>query len=259
MGHERIGFLPHTKQWQAIVDQLSMYNGGDESVLKIADDTLKAIRKAYEAMPYDESVIKAISYLATLVFSANQEDQPAYLNDNGYMVDSQLSLFSLMTSAQEYITTETGSLEINKIAKDAALQAVISYQQEHQTNQLMLFSDQPESVWKSAGNGAAFCELARTFFASFTDRQLKYYVERAAASKIGDYAALQSFTDTLSTQSQKIANHAFEITKIMQSFAAGWYNKNASSSLPDENKVRGFLQMSFGKMREEFRREAEGK
>lgn len=259
MGHERIGFLPHTKQWKSIVDQLSMYDGDEESVLKIADDTLKAVRKVYELMPYDESVIKAVSYLATLVFSANQEDQHIYLNDNGYTVDSQLSLFSLMASAQQYITTETGSLEINKIAKDAALQAVINYQQDHQSEQLTLFSDQPENVWKSAKDGAAFCELARTFFASFTDRHIKYYVERAAASKISDYAILQSFTETLSTQSQQIANHAFEISKIVQSFAAGWYNKKASTSLPDENGVRGFLQMSFGKMREEFRREAEGR
>lgn len=259
MGHERIGFLPHTKQWNAIVDQFSVFDGDNESVLRIADDTLTAIRKTYEAMPFDESVVNAISFLTTLAFSAKQKNQIDYLNENGYTVDSNISLFSLMASAQKYITTESGSLEINKIAKDAALQTIIDYQQRHQVNQLSLFSEKPENVWQNVGTGSAFCEMARTFFASFTDRQIKYYVERAAASSIDNYTILQSFTNQLTAQSNAIADHAFEISKIMQSFAAGWFNKNTVSSLPDKVKVQGFLQMSFGKLREEFRREADGK
>lgn len=257
MGHERIGFLPHSKQWEAIVEQLSSFDGNDEVVLRIAEDTLAAIQKTYEAMPYDDSVIKAISYLTTLVFSANQENQVDYLNKNGFTVDSNISLFSLIASAQKYITTDSGSLEINKIARDAVSQAVIDYQQLHQSKQLSLFSEKHENVWLTAGAGAAYCELARTFFASFTDRQIKYYIERVAASSIDNYKTLNSFSNKLTLQSNAIADHAFEISKIMQSFAAGWFNNNAVSSLPSREKVQKFLQMSFGKLREELRREAD--
>ncbi len=259
MGHERIGFLPRTKQWNAIVDQLVAYDGDEQDVLKIMYDTLRAIKKTYEDMHHDESVIKALSFLGTLAFSAKQENQIDYLNQNGYDVDSNLSLFSLMASAQNYISTETGSLEINKIAKDSALQAVIEFQQAHQTNQISFLPDQTESAWKKAGTGAAFCELSRAFFAAFTDRQIKYYVERAAASSIDNYNALQAFSTQLTTQSNAISEHAFDISKITQSFAAGWFNNNAKSSFPDEAKVQGFLYVAFGKLREEFRREAEGK
>jgi hypothetical protein len=259
MGHERIGFLPRSQQWRGIVVQLSMYDGNKESVLRIANDTLNAIRKVYENMPFDESVVKAVSYLATLAFSAKQANQVDYLNENGYSVDSSISLFSLMASAQKYITTENGSLEVNKIAKDAALQAVMQYQQNHQTNQTSFLYDESANVWQSAGTGAAFCELARSFFAAFTDRQIKYYVERVAASSIGNYTSLQSFTQQLSEQSQAISDHAFEISKLTQSFAAGWFNKNAVSSLPVANQVQDFLSLSFNKLREELRREVEGK
>lgn len=58
MGHERIGFLPHTKQWQGIVDQLASFSGGEISTAQIANKTLNAVKKTYEAMPFDESVIK---------------------------------------------------------------------------------------------------------------------------------------------------------------------------------------------------------
>lgn len=258
MGHERIGFLPRTKQWNAIVDQLSSYDGNEDTVTKIASDTLDCIKKTYEQMPFDESVVKAIKYLATLSYSANQDDQVKFLNENGYQADAKISLFSLMLSAQKYIETETGSLEVNKIAKDAALQAIVTYQQEHQRAQLSLFESETETVWKNVGSAAAFCELARTFFSAFTDRQIKYYIERSAASEINDYRILQSFSNTLSTQADAIANHAFETSKIMQSFAAGWYNNYASNTLPSDEKVASFLRVSFGKMREEFRREVDG-
>ena len=257
VGHERIGFLPKTKQWNAIVQQLSEYEGSDEAVTKIANDTLSCIRKTYEQMPYDESVNKAIKFLALLSYSAKKTDQVSFLNENGCSVDNKLSLFSLMNSAKNYIETERDSLEINKIARDAVLQAITTYQGNHISEQLSLFSSQSDSVWKDAGSGAAFCELARLFFAAFTDRQIKYYIERSAASEIDDYAVLRSFSYRVSQQADAISHHAFDTSKIMQSFAAGWFNKNAVNSIPSDRKVTDFLRYSFGKMREEFRREAE--
>lgn len=258
MGHVRTGFLPHTKQWKAIVEQLSLFGGDVDVVAGIANDTLKAIKKTYEVMPYDDSVNKAITFLATLTYSANESDQIGFLKANGFTVDDKFSVFSLVKSAQKLIKTQTGSLEINKIAKDSAMQAVIRYVEDHQNNQISLWGGESESPLQSTSNGASFCEMARTFFAEFTDRQIKYYVEREAASAINDYEKLNNFTIALTKQSNAIANHAFETSKIMQSFAAGWYNKFANTSVPDSSEVTDFLRTSFGKMREEFRREAEG-
>ena len=258
MGHERIGFLPRSNQWKKIVDQLVSYEGDRNSVKQIADDTLQAIKKTYEAMPFDESVIKAISFLATLSFSAKQTNQVDFLNANGYNVDSNISLYSLISSAQNLITTNKGSLEINTLAKDAALQAIIDYQQEHSSGQTSFWGE-PNNVWKSVGTGSAFCELARSFFAAFTDRHLKYFLDRSAASSIGDYAKLQLFSKQLSEHTKAISDHTFDISKIMQSFAAGWFNKNAAKTLPDKSKIRGFLNHSFSKLREEFRREGDSK
>lgn len=259
MGHERIGFLPHNKQWKAIVDKLSLYGDGEISIAQIANETLDAVKKTYESMPFDDSVVKAVYFLTTLSYSAKQEDQINFLKANGYDIDNQMTLFSLMSSAQTYITTEEGSLEVNKIAKDSVMQAIIDYQQRHETGQTSFLSEQSENVWSNVGTGAAFCELARSFFASFTERQLKYYIERAAASNIDNYENLQAFCKQLSAQTKSLADHTFEISKLTQSFAAGWYNKNVINTLPNQNQVEGFLRMSFGKLREELRREAEVK
>jgi len=259
MGHERIGFLPRSKSWVGIIGELAAYDGDINSVKQIAKSTLNAIRRTYEAMPFDESVIKAAEFLIKISFSAKQVNQVDFLNANGCSVDSNISLYSLMSSAQKLITTEEGSLEINKIAKDAVLQAVIGYQREHTSNQLSLFGEGTNNIWNTVGTGAAFCELARSFFSAFTERQIKYYLDREAASSIGDYAKLGLFSKQLSEHTKAISEHAFDISKIMQSFAAGWFNKNASSTLPTEEQIKGFLNHSFQKLREEFRREDEDK
>ena len=95
MGHERIGFLPHTKQWRGIVDQLASFGGGEISIAQIANETLNAVKKTYEAMPFDESVIKALSFLATLSYSANLDNQVDFLNDNGYSSPSLWLLLAM--------------------------------------------------------------------------------------------------------------------------------------------------------------------
>ena len=257
MGHERIGFLPKTQQWNHIVSQLSLYDGDSDSIADIANSTLECIKRSYGLMSQDESVIKAIRFLAILSFSANKENQIEFLNQNGYKVDQTLSLFSILNSARTFIETENGSLETNKIAKDAILQTLSTYQQNNSHEQLSLFST-TNDIWRNVGTGAAFCELARSFFSAFTDRHLKYYLDRSAATSISDYRKYQSFSDVVASQSEAISHHAFETSKIMQSFAAGWYNNHVRETTPSDNEISGFLSVAFGKMKEEFRREADG-
>ena len=259
MGHERIGFLPHTKQWKKLTEQIAAYDGDIQSAKEIADRTLNAIRMKYEALPYDESLIKAIRFLATLSASASQNDQISFLQSIGYSISKDLTVYSILSNANRQITTEKGSLETNKIVRDSVMQAIIEYNQsKEQHDQLSLFSDSSESVWKSVGNGAAFCEITRSFFAAFTCRQLRYYIERTAASSIDNYSRFNSFIQNLESCSKEIADHSFEVSKLVQSFAAGWYNNHAQSAIPTDQEIIGFLRLSFGKLREEFRREAEG-
>jgi len=143
------------------------------------------------------------------------------------------------------------------MVRDAILQTITAYERNNHDDQLSLFREQPSNIWSNIGSGAAFCELTRSFFASFTDRYLKYYLEREAASTINDYRSIEVFSKKLSEQAEAISHHAFETSKIMQSFAAGWFNNYAKNNIPPTKEIVDFLRVSFGKMREEFRREAD--
>lgn len=148
-------------------------------------------------------------------------------------------------------------METNKIAQDSVLQALTSFAKSHIDHQISLIETESSNLWKKIGTGAAFCELSRSFFATFTDKYLKYYLEREAAHSIDDYTAIVVFSNHLSEQTQTISHHAFDTAKLTQSFAAGWYNNHSKDRLPSEKEISGFLNIAFGKLREEFRREAD--
>lgn len=256
MGHERIGFLPKTKQWQAIIRELEKYSGEPETIWEIAFTTLDCIRSSYKNIAYDESMINAIRFLITLCFSASSNSQAEYLNHQGFSTDADLSLFSLMKSAEKYIVTRTESLEINKMARDAVMQTLITYKQTHETEQLSFAGFDTKNIWRQIANGAAFCEMARSFVAAFMDRQLRYYLERVAAGTLNDYSQLVSFSKELTEQTNAITSHTSDVSKLMQSFAAGWYNTYSVRTLPPDSDISRFLSVTFGKIKEEFRREA---
>lgn len=255
VGHERIGFLPKTKQWQAIVEELQNYDGDISSVSHIANATLDCLRAFYKTIALDESMIDAVRFLTTLCLSASSASQQEYLNLHGFIADDNLSLLSLLQSVNEYIRCETGSLEINKMIRDSVMQALIDYKQRHETERLRFIEFEPDNIWRDANRGAAFCEIARSFIAAYTNRQLRYFLERAAAGSLRDYSQLVLFSKQLTLRADLISQHTFEISKLMQSFAAGWYNKYSAKKLPPDSEISRFLSIVFGKLREEYRRE----
>lgn len=255
MGHERIGFIPKTKQWQSIVAQLQDYDGDKTAVAKIATDTLDALRGLYSSLAYDPAIIASIRFLATVCHFSGSPDK---LKEIDVETSGDITMYSLLRGANQYLSDESDSMELGKLAKDSLMNAIISYQQVHETNQISFDGFDEKSVWSDIDSGAAFCEMTRSFVAEFTERNLNYYLERAAASEIQDYSKLVSFNQILKKQSVAITTHSYDISKLVQSFAAGWYNKNTGVQILDDEKISGFLSVAFKKIKEEFRREGVG-
>lgn len=255
MGHERIGFIPKTKQWQSIVAQLQDYDGDKTTVSKVAADTLDALRALYSSLAYDPAIIASIRFLATVCHFSDSSEK---LKEIEVETSGEITMYSLLQGANQYLSDESDSMEVSKLAKDSLMNAIISYQQIHETNQISFDGFDEKSVWSDIDSGMAFCEMTRSFVAEFTERNLNYFLERAAASEIKDYSKLISFNQNLKKQTEAITIHSHDISKLVQSFAAGWYNKNTGVQIPDDEKISGFLSVAFKKIKEEFRREGAG-
>ena len=73
MGHLRVGVLPKTKKWSAVVSSIGSFTGAEESIIiDIAEKTLDASKKALRELPHDQVVKYCFQFLVALSVSDHQ-------------------------------------------------------------------------------------------------------------------------------------------------------------------------------------------
>lgn len=253
MGHERVGVLPHTKPWLKVVAQLSGLSNAESSVSEIANSTLQNVRKQFREIHTDTGVKAAFEFLISL--SASGLPQPKSLNPQIDIL-SNPSPLKLVSILQAWVDAHSQSLEYADIARRSAADAIGNWtSQQKQQPSLFDKANKTQEIWRKAGNGAAFCEISRTFFAKFTERYLKYFLCRAASSVLPDANRREDFDVLFGNHIDVVSRYAFETSKITQSFAAGWFNKYVRGNKVSGSSTDKFLRIAFGKIQDELLRE----
>lgn len=257
MGHERIQYLPKSKKWRDIVNEMSLYNSDKKQVSQIASLTISNTRGRFRRIQTDEGVVAAFQFLIELSLSFQKESPKEELESKGIEIQSFDSPIQITKAAHQWILAQKQSAEYCNIAKSAVGDALVSWYQKNTTGQLNIFDSKGESneIWKKTSDGRGFCELSRMFFAHFTERYLNYFLEREASSAIRTLEERDLFKSQLKSHVNQISKHAFETAKIAQSFSAGWYNKHTKKGSPSKREIKGFLGVAFGKLRDELGRE----
>ena len=259
MGHERISLLPKTQKWLDISQQIAGMYASETEIADIAQQTIQKVRSRFRYITEDNGVLGAFQFLVNLAVASREENPQAWLLDIGIELPNNPTPFSFAKAVSAWIAPKRDSLEYSEIAQKAAGDAISSWYDQNQPTMGNLFKslEDPFEVWRKAGNGAGFCELSRLFFAKFTQRYLEYFLEREASAALGGMDEGVEFKQQLEKHVDTISLHAFETAKIAQSFAAGWFNNNATEGVPSEKKIKGFLSFAFGKMRDELQREGD--
>lgn len=257
MGHERIGYLPKTERWKSIVKRISCYSSENDNISDIAKETTRNVRTRFKNIKEDPSVISAFKFLVLLTAASKKDNPSEYLKSKGVHLSNDFNIFELAKSGQTFIEKTQYSKEYSTFAVQSMIDTISEWSQKHQLQQTFAFDSNPDSylTWQNATNGSGFCELSRIFFSKFTTRYLKYFLEREASSRLQSLSERESFIKKLELHIQDISKHAFETTKIAQSFSAGWYNLHAKDSMPSDEKLRDFLSFSFKKINGELLRE----
>ncbi len=270
MGHERVGYLPKTKRWRDIVEGIAGFGGvgdggggdsagGEIDVSEIVQQTTDNLRDRFENLERDDSLLSAFRFLVCLPIAARSNLPKEELARLGITVPSNPSPVSLAKALQLYMPANAGSMEYARIAQNAVVDAIAvwSGRADRPEDNLFGVANQSFDVWKKAADGAGFCELSRIFFGKFTERYLKYFLEREASSVLPGIQQRDRFSDQIGLHVDDVSSHAFETAKITQSFAAGWFNKHAKTGVPTNASMQGFLRLALGKLREEIRREGQ--
>ena len=256
VGHERVGTLPRTAKWQDILAGLGGLEGeGGATVPDIARRTLDNVRVRYQRIHGDPGVQAAFTYL--LALATDCYNRPETRDTTGLDLDKNPSPLRIAAGLNSWVSTHTGSIEYAELARRAGGDTIVYWTRE-KSAQGTLFapSTSARRVWQAAADASGFCEVARVFFARFTERYLRYFLEREASAEIKSLEAREEFSRQLSEHVDAISRHAYETSKITQSFAAGWFNNHARGNHPSPEKIEAFLALSFGKLQEELHREA---
>lgn len=254
MGHKRLGYLPKSKAWRIIVAELAEYALGNSEISSIAQNTLRKVQGQFSSLSNDPSIQSGFEFLLQVSLAFRKENPVKYLADNKIIEKEELSLLKLARAATNYKSGEVESHEYQTFARQAAIDAINNWYNNHKDEGETLFSSGSDTtaVFSKIGNGGGFCEISRLYFSKLTERYLKYFLEREAATKITNITARKRFSTEIERHVNDISKHAFETAKITQSYSAGWYNKNVSDEYPKESEVKGFLTYALGKMKSEL-------
>lgn len=256
MGHERVGILPQSRQWRTVVEELAGAAVSDAAVQRVASATLDNVRARFQQIQEDRGVQAALGYLIGLTQS--HLDKPGNDVIPRVQLSADSSVLTITGELGRWVADHAESREYSALAIRAAADTIAARTREA-SRQGHLFSSEPHTtdIWREAASGAAFSDIARRFFASFIERYLRYFLEREASAVIPSLRDRELFEERLEAQVDALSGHAFDSTKIAQSFAAGWYNKHAADRRPDSLAVAGFLAFALGKLRAELTRQAE--
>lgn len=254
MGHKRNIYTPRTRSWLKIVQELADYALGKSDAAEIAKQTLKNVQNRYNKLENDPSVKSAFEFLLEVSVAFQKNDPLKYLQDKKILDSKEFSILKLTRAATNYKNDEVESHEYQTFAKQSAVDALNHWYIANIERGVSLFNDSLDSkqVLYKVSNGSGFCEVSRLFFSKFTERYLKYFLEREASGLISNTAQRNRFNNQLEANVEQISKHAFETAKITQSFAAGWFNKHVKGEIPSETEIKGFLAHAFGKMKREL-------
>lgn len=259
MGHERIGYLPKSKKWRDIVNEVANFTANGDTIAQIANRTTMNVIDRYQNIEADNGVLAAFKFLILLSQSARQKDSSEFLAKQGIQLPTNFNLLGLSRAIREFINSNSDSKEYSAFANHALIETVSQWTKQNSVQRQIKFDNDNNSFddWRSAADGSGFCELSRMFFSTFTDNYLRYFLEREASAKITNLFDRDSFNKKLDQHVDQISKHAFETSKITQSFSAGWFNKNAINEIPSDEKIKGFVSFCFRKLNSEIIREKE--
>jgi hypothetical protein len=255
VGHERVGTLPQTKRWREIVKDIARSQGWQNKVADIADKTLHNVQTRFNNLHRDTGIQAAFAYLVSLATA----DMPhsVGLSSPQTGLENNPSPVKITKNLMDWVTRNTTSQEYAELASRAGADTITEWTKSC-SKQGLLFDTQisATAIWAQSANAEGFCQLARSFFSNFTARYLRYFLEREASAQLPSLEARERFTKSLQDHIDSVSRHAFETSKITQSFAAGWFNKHARESRPDDVEIQRFLATAFGKLKEELQRES---
>ena len=254
MGHIRLGTLHRSKKWLEVIELLDTF-ADIESIAEAAARASETDLKRASDDPFFQFVTQLLVRLPLLARAPGFEAEMA---DLGLSSESLSSVTGMLSGLNEAISQQAFEQGHSSDAGELARAALLESLSVKLSGKLpTLFEPTPQEVRNalaSFSGGQEFSALARDFFARLSYRSLDYYLSRELADHIGVEKRFGSDGDRVAFETA-LRRHTFEASKIVETFAGGWYGKTVwkEQSLT-QDKINEFTRFAFKKMRSELGR-----
>jgi len=258
MGHQRLGRIPTTRKWSAVVDQVLGGSGLLASdTPRIAAYTLDAASVALERSAGDEGLRYTFYLLAQVVLASRQADWQEWLSRCGISLGRNASVFDLVTALQSavdhYVESRARPTDISEMAQQAAGEALTSLAAGSAAS--LFGDDQPQvqSAVRSLSTKDGFSRLGQVFFGRFLARFLNFYLSRITAREVGG-TGLPTVAD-VSTFDGALRTHCDQSAWIVRDFCGRWYSRTVYLEGIDDRNSSRFMAVALRKLSKELARQ----
>jgi hypothetical protein len=264
MGHTRLGWIPKSKKWSAVVGMVAgEYSGASlqhsliDDVNLIAAETLIAA-EAGLTKAIDDPGLKFTFYLLTqLVLAARKDNWKESLAKLGINIKENATLFELNADFQgvvdRHVFEHYRVTDINEIAIKAAGEALTSIADKIQINLFGNNSDELKSAIRELSTKKGFSDLGQKFFGSFMTRYLNFYLSRITAAKTGDIRIKQ--VGEVTSFNRILQTHCEQSSRIVYEFCGQWYSKTEFKEGINLDNTSKFLAVAIKKLQAELKQQ----
>lgn len=252
MGHIRLGRLPRSKSWRAVVGLLT--NGAQDD--EIVSASTRAIERELAPAVSDPIFVEAVRLLCLIPQAARARDFGTGLRDIGVNVADQPDLTEMLMAAGRCLDRHAargGRSDFAELSRRALVGTLAS---EIGGNLPGLFGATPSDVRLSTArlsydNG--FSRAARAFFARLMSDTLSSWLDRTLSTQVGNGLRFADAADR-ATFDLALGQHCIEATRIIREFASGWYAKTIlrEGTITSE-RAAGFAAIAIKKIQQELR------
>jgi hypothetical protein len=267
MGHQRLGDIPKSRKWSAVVAAVA--GGGTatagssplaDAVSEIADLTLDAANAGLQRAIEDAGLRYTFYLLTQIVLAARETDWQRRLSQAGITLSAESSLFDLTAEIQEavdrHLRTHGPATDVSEMAQQAAGQAVAELAGPNATTLFGSGADELQDALKKLSTKAGFARLGQRFFGCFMSRFLNFYLSRVTAGQVGN-PRLENVGD-LSHFNEALELHCNQSARIVHDFCGEWYSKTEFKEGIDLTNTSGFMAVALKKLQAELEKQREG-
>lgn len=251
MGHLRLGRLPRSRPWKAVIHLL----GSGAGVPELAAATALAAENELRAARGDPALAHAIYILAQLPLIARSGRFAENLLALGFDASAGESLISLAGGVSRALDRNAGPAmgsDFGVLVRQAASETIAAVVGRNTPSLFGDGAEQTSHILAGFANRTGFASLAREFFARLTQKTLEHYLSRELPKHVGPRGRFVSIDSQMEFR-EALERHCRETALIVRDFAGGWFSKALYEERLTPRAAGAFGDYALKKLRDELR------